>query len=122
MLTDEQIAEWRRLADGATAGPWKHVGIGITTDPTRHVVAKCPVEQPVNSDMRDAAFIAASRVAVPALCEEVERLRRGLREILIDCGRERTVSQRDCVGAQRIVDNLLAGWLWDGITEGKVKP
>lgn len=67
----------RALADAATEGPWfdydRGIGHEVCTDPE--------MEQPLNSGFRetfkaaDAAFIAAARTAVPALCDEVDRLR-----------------------------------------------
>jgi hypothetical protein len=66
MMTDEQLAEWQRLADAATPGPWRYRGIYVGTDAGLVASAELPLH---------AAFIAASRTAVPALIEEVERLR-----------------------------------------------
>lgn len=54
MITDEQLEEWRRLADAATPGPYDEF-----RTPTRG----------------DLALRAAAREAVPALIAEVERLR-----------------------------------------------
>lgn len=58
MISDEQAAEWRELADAATEGPW---------DTDRLFIAH-------NHAAEDAAFIAAARTAVPALLAERERL------------------------------------------------
>jgi hypothetical protein len=71
--TPEQRAEWQRLADAATPGPWNAYTATCCPDQggvagtNRHV---CP--QHVGAyghpmDIEDAAFIAAAREAVPAL-------------------------------------------------------
>lgn len=80
MIGDKQLAEWRRLAEAATPGPWERrrnrhpntngtswgwvEGTGFTWDCSHVAGAE-----------RDAAFISAARTAVPALLDEVERLR-----------------------------------------------
>lgn len=74
-LTEDTLREWRRLAEGATKGPWTTDGgdvrfVYVGTEPLSKVYRN-----------GDAAFIAASRVAVPALLDECERLRRGLEAI-----------------------------------------
>lgn len=64
MIPKEQLAAWRAVTAAATGGPWSNrIGIG----PCDYIV------KAERSD--DAAFIAASRTAVPALLDEVERLR-----------------------------------------------
>jgi len=75
-ITPEQLAEWKRLADAATEGPWASVEISpedkewgaceITAGDGYVSTMICGVD--------NAAFIAASRNAVPALIAEVERL------------------------------------------------
>lgn len=92
MITPEQLEEWKRLAYEASIGPWiveagnysgndwligsiylgtgndmKNYSVHITTD---HVHAS----QVGGGAAEDAAFIAASREAVPALIAEVDRL------------------------------------------------
>ena len=82
-VTDEQLAEWEALADAATTGPWESSGPWERV--AEDVVTVAPVEPfptvwicrlGVGADSdADAAFIAASRVAVPALIAEVRALR-----------------------------------------------
>lgn len=89
-ITDEQLAEWERLASEATAGPWR-----ADRDPVdgEYRVVCISDEMPAKtrgqwisrlggldapSRRENATFIAASRSAVPALCTEVRRLRRFL--------------------------------------------
>lgn len=75
MVTPEQIAEWRRLAEAATPGPWS---APVETGPTEvHGATPVAITSLVHSvaEKHDARFIAAAREAVPALLAEVERLR-----------------------------------------------
>lgn len=95
-VTRADLQRWKVLAVSATPGPWRYDGVDIDqlTDagkgypldayPDSHtvVVGKCECGNLNVAIMRrdDAAFIAESRVAVPALIAEVERLRAALRE------------------------------------------
>jgi hypothetical protein len=69
-ITDEDLSRWEALAKMSTAGPWTVRG------PTAR-----SIEGPFGHHVTDteycddAAFIAAARDAVPALCAEVRRLR-----------------------------------------------
>lgn len=91
-MTPERLAELRRLADAATPGPWAweatsqqdnswcvgttdppHEGEVVTDDDT--VVVDWVAESGNAERLADAAFLAASRTAVPDLLDEVERLR-----------------------------------------------
>ncbi|MEO7895882.1 MAG: hypothetical protein ABIR65_01165 [Pseudolysinimonas sp.] len=97
MITDEQIAEWKRLAEAATPGPWRWSDwnatygtlesderLTLTGNDARHPEAQSAkrgiggrhvlyvVDAPVTAN---AAFITTSRTAVPALIAEIERLR-----------------------------------------------
>lgn len=97
------LATLRALEDEATAGPWTaeldkfndDEGLVATfTDAKVSFIGKIETDLGVGDfegridqwhadcaaardcqEMRDAAFIAAAREAVPALCDEVERLR-----------------------------------------------
>lgn len=74
MLTDEQLAEWERLAAGATRGPWH----AVESQGWRGIVGEGnldTVEITTDPWPTDLAFIAAARTAVPALVAEVRRLR-----------------------------------------------
>jgi len=106
-ITDAELAEWERLANEATAGPWYFNGYSaIFSGPLsneydrieREIEAKygdgaptsafaalpetqCAYVPVVGGDtgtaqgMKDAAFIAAAREALPRLVAEVRRLR-----------------------------------------------
>lgn len=90
-MTDAaQLAEWRRLADAATPGPWYagnvHPQCGEIWIHTRAIQDDWESEDEQGSDDRvvatglddssdDAAFIAASREAVPVLIVENARLK-----------------------------------------------
>lgn len=77
-MTPERRAEYRRLADAATPGPWEWSHL---LNPNGLLSGDCEViailpEHTCSLEMleADAAFIAASRTAVPELLDEVERL------------------------------------------------
>ena len=90
IIDDAKLAEWKALAEKATAGPWQHWEADdghpmvIVEDGTREDGSE-PIQmtiERVTADgstfpgrIEDAAFIAASRAMVPALIEEVERFR-----------------------------------------------
>lgn len=90
-MTDQsQIDQWRALAEAATPGPWKLHLVDDTTIISNNGLDICTtcdsaeVERHDSYNIEyermeaDAAFIAASREAVPALIAEVERLREAL--------------------------------------------
>jgi hypothetical protein len=70
-MTDEELDRLEALAKAATQGPW-------TVDDhesAEHVHGPGPVPAATAIRHEDAAFIAASRDAVPRLVAEVRRLR-----------------------------------------------
>jgi hypothetical protein len=97
-ITPEQRAEWQRLADAATAGPWRWEGgdvpdlIGRAGEPGVYVydtevicfehnhgcACRQDCEAWLTSTDTDRAFIAAAREAVPALLADNVRLTREL--------------------------------------------
>ena len=99
-VTPEQLTEWERLAAEATSGPWAWEATGQqdnawslgltepavsgeiveTEDGERPEVVEHVAESGAAESKADAAFIAASRTAVPALVEEVRMLREKARE------------------------------------------
>lgn len=72
--TEQQLAEWERLAGEATPGPW------IWNRDTRDLLPRLENEDGDRKELwwcdADDCFIAAARDAVPALVAEVRRLRR----------------------------------------------
>ncbi|WP_433465732.1 hypothetical protein [Spirillospora sp. CA-128828] len=76
-MTPEQLAEIRQRVDGATAGPWKAEDLFVVAG-EQHVA---DLEWLADTDEewaefgRNAVFVAAARQDVPALLDEVERLR-----------------------------------------------
>ena len=77
MITNEQITEWRRLAEAATPGPWEEVaesGEWWMTTATDEDGSLYVIPDTANMNQADVDFIVASRSAVPALLAEVERL------------------------------------------------
>lgn len=65
----------RALADAATPGPWESAEgyEGYDIESATGFVAGCKFGAVKSTE--DAEFIAASRSLVPALCDEVDRLR-----------------------------------------------
>lgn len=95
MIDDKQLAEWNALADAATEGPWEALPHHSSTtrcngirqggfpgpESDEYDLEGFVVETDSGEyapDMATARFIAAARTAVPALVEEVGRLRDAL--------------------------------------------
>lgn len=74
MTTKAQRDEWRELAAKASAGPWDSQGTPMV------FLGPCTLAWCHRAE--DASFIAEARTAVPALADEVERLREALRELV----------------------------------------
>lgn len=77
-LTDEQIAEWSKLCEEATEGPLKAMQANLGLDDLGDCVVvtkKNVVLADKIGNPRNAELFAASRTALPALIEEVKRLR-----------------------------------------------
>lgn len=75
-LTEEQLAAIKARAEAATPGPWQRFtpyGIGVESGN-----GPVPLKVAWAAQENDAAFISAAREDVPALLEEVERLRKQL--------------------------------------------
>ena len=70
-VTAEQLAEWRRLAEAASPGPWN----GDDEWASGYIVAENGDDVADGVLVRNIPFIVAARDAVPALVDEVERLR-----------------------------------------------
>lgn len=94
-VTDSHLAEWKAVAEKATAGDWKVETPAPSKKrrkPSRFVECvltegnfaglKAVIAQVGNPHDRD--LIAASRTAVPSLISEVERLREALEEAISD--------------------------------------
>lgn len=73
MITAEQLAQWRAACEKATPGPWWCECADICADKGRLVADFVPRGE-------DSDFIVVSRDALPALLDEVERLRAILRD------------------------------------------
>lgn len=100
MISDEQLKQWRKLAEKATTGPWKREG-GVPPSVVTEAFWRAdsfPENRKIYNDTNligiymgicrgnekttdwegqwnDLEFIAASRESVPALIDEVERMR-----------------------------------------------
>lgn len=85
-ITAEQLEEWRKLASWATdRGEWRVMHgakgrhfVGYTGADGHDILV---AQALLRNERANAAFIAASRTAVPALVAEVERLREALRKL-----------------------------------------
>ena len=91
-ITPAQLAAWKELEQAATKGPWTH--FNDRSEPTGRVhrlilertgrlfvSLVCMMSEGPGDHEADAAFIAASRQALPALIAEVERLQAVLKDI-----------------------------------------
>jgi hypothetical protein len=72
-VSEEQIAEWERLASEAAPGPWY---TRPSQDDGLDVMADSPAPVFTWAEGVDADFVVAARSAVPALIAEVRSLRR----------------------------------------------
>lgn len=86
MISDDKLKEWRALCENATPGGWwwdyEHEPTRIIIEckgPRVDVLSKLDEEQDDTYAIANAAFIAAARTAVPALLDEVERLKSAVR-------------------------------------------
>lgn len=80
-MTDEELKSIRSACEAATVGPWNYVydgssdwSIGQAEDPQELCVAGIH-DRTDERALRDAPFIAGARSWLPALLDEVERLR-----------------------------------------------
>ena len=93
-MTEQELADLERLADAATPGPWRAVAMNGVAGVAAPDHMRCYVyihgrsaevsDETVARWQRDAHLIAAARTAVPALIEEVRRLRNALASISLD--------------------------------------
>ncbi len=73
-MTPDQLKEWERLAREATPGEWlsdRRGVVWVRSNDRGVAVTHCVLG---GAAKRNAAFIAAAREAVPALCERVREL------------------------------------------------
>lgn len=92
-MTREERERLRRLAEAATPGPWvvrnwhdwsSVIHEGASWRAVAGRIGEDLAEPKDGQRSLDAAFIAAARSAVPALLDEVDRLRE-LLEYVLDC-------------------------------------
>lgn len=76
MSDDIDRAELRRLSEEASAGPWGVLGQYVFADEGRDGIAQFSIEP-------DSAFIAAARVAVPALLDALEHAEAAEEQLLL---------------------------------------
>ena len=97
-VTPELLAEWERLAEAATAGPWNDRRVGSVGNglPRSHEEQLCNADgvgvlivQHDGNEDGDAniALCAAARTAVPALCAAVRLLEASLQTAAMDAAR-----------------------------------
>jgi hypothetical protein len=95
------LLAWKELSERATPGEWLHRQV-ICNGEVRYDTVRGPEGQPIAYDSdsheadfieRDAAFIAASRTAVPALLAEVWRLQLGMGALDVELNRQRIMAK-----------------------------
>lgn len=90
MISEQQLAEWERLANKATEGPWyayegrDYSEISLNDGTTPRLAKPLAL---VGSKHEDAEFIAVAREAVPALIAEVRKMNKKY-ALLLEQGRE----------------------------------
>lgn len=122
MISDERLSELERLATAATPGWWawaddgdRRICIGAASKSGSPIEGedshgvRCEVLEDGVLRPQDAAFIVASRAAVPELIAEVRSQREELE-------REGVTRRELSRGLSAILERLHAGW-W--ITEGR---
>lgn len=78
-ITDEQLKRWRALADAATPGPgYRSEDESVCAGPDGNAVWVGELDM----DKVNEPFVLEARTAVPALLDEVARLRAELRNVL----------------------------------------
>jgi hypothetical protein len=114
-LTDEQLAEIRKRAEAATAGPWKYTDRDNVVY-TANADYKYAVEVAEEIGHKfDGEFIAHAREDVPKLIAEVERLRRELSFIAnVDLMKNAYNAEHIAVSVQSWALNVLDGVNHDG--------
>ncbi len=119
-MTDDELNRLQALADAATAGPWRSYRGAFMHH--SHIMARdhdgggwIDVSDDAIRD-EDAAFIAASRDAIPTLIAEVKRLRAAQAgEIAgFDAGfnAQRAGVEYDAPGVEQPYDVWRCGWAW----------
>lgn len=97
-LTDEELTKARQLADAASPGPWTIVPGGAIYGSVCPVIFGVLVgddPEPVTYVCTDDSnFITASRTLVPALLDEIDRLRAEVKALR---ARELSAEERDLV-------------------------
>lgn len=109
--TPDQLAEWRRLADEATEGPWEAYSLPAVPPGQWQMVGVGQVDNEMGHRIEvmfddDAAFIAGARTAVPVLLDEVERLRGALEDMTREArlsreSTEKAVRRAEAADAER---------------------
>lgn len=94
-MTDVELAELERLADAATPGPWEansdhHNNVYVDAMNQGELGLKVQLlDLNMQGNEEDAAFIAASRTAIPALLADLREARASLGEARQLLGRAR---------------------------------
>lgn len=90
MLREEELAAIAARANAATPGPWYFVPVQADADRRDQVAPAVLLSASEDLEIcstswldEDGAFIAAARQDVPALLAEVQRLRAGLKQLLV---------------------------------------
>lgn len=106
--TEQQIAEWEKLSDAATPGPWGRAGTEVTAKSIGYA-SVCDTETDNDKMCENAAFIAASREAIPALIADLREARAKLAEAEKDAQRYSQVRRGQHWSVVDGIGNLLLG-------------
>lgn len=115
----DRLKKLRALADAATCAPW-HVRtrddiVFVDAIPGEAGICELPFDSVMDQRAEaeaDGKFIAAARTAIPELLDEVERLRRMLREALYaaDAGANAALCLEAWLDSDGTITADSAGW------------
>ncbi|MBK9497389.1 MAG: hypothetical protein IPO08_23285 [Xanthomonadales bacterium] len=117
--TERQIAEWEKLSDAATPGPWGRAGTEVTAKSIGYA-SVCDTETDNDKMCENAAFIAAAREAIPALIadlrdarETISRLTAQAEALLLHADIKTRREEREAKLAEAEKDAKRYRWLTD---------
>jgi hypothetical protein len=143
MLTDAQLKAWKSATDGATEGPWEVANVAgwlVMAGPLkentpglvrggRGTLAEMDEDFGEDEQEANALFFAVARTAMPALLDEVQRLRTPASGNVGRSGFEAFYREREADGAghmpawkdfQRDATRLVYAWMSAGHAERAV--
>ena len=118
-MTDDELNAIERLCNSATPGPWGTIPPGGPNGAFWGICNRMGmiVAMRLTTSEPDAAFIAASRDAIPVLIAEVRRLRAECDGEMLGTNDASWAKAVIIAGVAGMVISLLAGW-WDASRGG----